>query len=178
MIRFPLALAAVAVLLPASLLAQTTAAPQCQSANLSVKAVALPAAKLLSAVVDFSGSGGQLDPTPLLQTDINVVGIPGVRTCVTVTFSTQADPTDNGIVFQASIDNNLMVGHAIVPGFSTPVILEPEETNLNLTRFRSYTFFASVLPGTHTIKVKVASCCTSNPTGVLMFRAATLVARY
>jgi hypothetical protein len=85
------------------------AAPACQAIQFNVNAVALPAPKVLNPVVDFSGSGGQLDPTPLLQTTINV--LPGRPTCVVVHFSTQADPQDNAIVFQASIDNVPMLGH-------------------------------------------------------------------
>ena len=81
-------------------------------------------------------------------------------------------------MFQASIDNVPMSGHGVAPGFSTPVVFDPEETNLNLSRMLSYTFFAAVTPGTHTIRIRVASCCTANPTGAVAILGATLVARY
>lgn len=152
------------------------AAPACQAIQFNVNAVALPAPKVLNPVVDFSGSGGQLDPTPLLQTTINV--LPGRPTCVVVHFSTQADPQDNAIVFQASIDNVPMLGHGTALSYATPVVSDPEETNLNLSRILSYTFFAPVAPGVHIVRIRVASCCTSNPTGGLLIRGASLVVKY
>lgn len=169
------AVAALAIF-PVAMTAQT-ANPECTGIQINTKAVALAAPITLYSVTDFSGSGGQLDPTPLLQTNINVIGFPRQTACVTVTFSTQADPQDNAIVFQASIDNVPMMGHG-VSFFPTPVVSDPEETNLNLSRMLSYTFFASVQPGTHTVRIKIASCCTSNPTGVLAVRGATIVIRY
>jgi len=149
--------------------------PECQAMTLNTKAVALPGAKTLNPVTDFSGSGGQLDPTPLLQTEIDVEP-PTRAACVVVHFSVQADPQDNFIVFQASLDNVPMAGHGQFL-FATPVVADPEETNLNNTRMLSDTFFAPVTAGRHVIRIRVASCCSINPGGLLI-RGASLVAQY
>ena len=158
--RFQLLATAVCVLLPVLGLAQTT---ECKSVNLRVKTVARPG--IQTATVDFSASAGQLDPIPLLQTQINVFA----HTCVVVHFSTQADPQDNAIVFQASIDNVPMSGHAqfpyLTPAPATLVVWDPEETNLNVSRMRSYTFVATVGPGQHTVRIKFAGCCSGMPVG-------------
>jgi hypothetical protein len=151
---------------------------ECQGLQVNMKAVALPGQRVLNPIVDFGGSGGQLHPVPVLQTDFNVFPLPARSTCVVVTFSTQADPQDNHIVFQASIDNVPMLGHGTFLGLPTPVVVDPEETNLNNTRMLSYTFFAHVGPGVHTLRIRAASCCTSNPTGGLVIRAATAIVRY
>jgi hypothetical protein len=164
--------------MPTMILAQAAPALECQAVTINTKAVALPSARVLNPVVDFSGSGGQLDPTPLLQTDIDVApSILARGGCLVVHFSTQADPQDNAIIFQVSLDNVPMTGHGAIL-FSTPVVADPEETDKNLSRMLSYTFFAPLTAGKHTIRVRIASCCTSNPTGGLVVRAATLVAQY
>ena len=167
-------------------------APECQGVAISVKAVAL-AVPRTGPVLNFTGSGGLLDPTPLLQTDINVVGIPGRPVCVTVTFSSQADPSDNYAVYQASIDNAPMSGHGTLfaeYGFLAPVVFDAVNQAFALasgpgdilnganSRMVSYTFFASVMPGMHTIRIRLAACCSPIVVGALHVRAATLVARY
>ena len=138
------------------------------------KAVALAAPRI--ATVDFSGSGGQLDPVPLLETEI--VGGP---TCVVVHFSAQADPQDNFIVFQASIDDVPMQGHAqfpyVSPALTTPVVFNPEETNLNISKMVAYTFFASVGHGKHVVRIRYAGCCSPNP-GSGLVRAAVMSVHY
>ena len=160
--------------MPAMTWAQVTSAgSECQGITFNTKAVALPAPKTLNPVVDYSGSAGQLDPTPLLQTDIDVP----FRGCVVVHFSVQADLQDNYIIFQASMDNVPMAGHGQFL-YPTPVVGDPEETDKNLSRMLSYTFFAQAGAGKHTIRIKVASCCTSNPTGGLVIRGASLVVNY
>src|SRR5215831_1003771 len=106
--RMLMALAATAAM---PLLTWAQAAPECQGVTLNTKAIALPAAKVLNPVTDFSGSGGQLDPTPLLSTEIDVGPLFGRAGCLVVHFSVQADPQDNFIVFQASVDNAPMAGH-------------------------------------------------------------------
>jgi hypothetical protein len=146
---------------PALGLAQTA---ECESVNVRVKTVAKNGIQW--STVDFANVPyGQLDPTPLLQTQIQVA----VRTCVVVHFSTQADPQDNAIVFQASIDNVPMSGHAqfpyLTPAPATPVVWDPEETNFNLSRMLSYTFTVAVTPGTHTIRIRFAGCCSEVPSG-------------
>jgi len=72
------------------------------------KAVALTGPRY--STVDFSASGGQLNSAPLLETQIKTG-----TACVVVHFSAQADPLDNHIVFQASIDDVPMEGHAQFP---------------------------------------------------------------
>jgi len=177
------AMATIAVL-PALVQAQS---PECQGLAIQKKAVAL-AAPRIGPVVDFVGSGGNLDPAPLLQTNVLVTGIPGRPVCVTVTFSAQADPFDNYGVYQASIDDIPMAGHGSLQpeyGFATPIVFDATNqsnlvpvytSNLNpRSRMVSYTFFASVVPGLHTVRIRVASCCSPVSPGGLHVRAATLV---
>jgi|KBSMisStandDraft_5_1062788.scaffolds.fasta_scaffold30598_2 hypothetical protein len=155
--------------------AQTT--PQCGGIQLFATAMALTPTTLYN-VTDFSGSMGQLDPTPIAEARIQVLEIvPRLPQCVTVTFSTVAAPQDNSIVFQASIDDIPMNGHG-ASVYPTPIVWDPEETDKNLPRMLSYTFFASLAPGAHTVRIKVASCCTSNPTGTVVINAGTVVVRY
>jgi hypothetical protein len=155
--------------------AQTT--PQCAGVQLFTTALALTPTTLYG-VTDFSGTMGQLDPTPIAEARIQVLEvIPHLPQCVTVTFSTEATPEDNSIIFQASIDNIPMNGHG-ASVYSTPIVWDPEETDKNLPRMLSYTFFASLTPGAHTVRIRVASCCTSNPTGTVVINAGTVVVRY
>ena len=165
-------------MLPSLALPTTPAAAQqveCTNrAGGQYKAVALTATR--TSTVDFSGSGGQLDPLPLLETTINGAS------CVVVHFSAQADPQDNFVVFQASIDDIPMEGHAqfpyISPAPETPVVFDPEETNLNVSRMVSYTFFAKVGHGTHTVRIRFAGCCSSNSGNGAVVRAATMSVNY
>ena len=176
---------AVLALLPAAMPAQ-----ECQGLALNTKAVAL-AAPRIGPLVNFTGSGGLLDPVPLLETNITVVALAARPACVTVTFSAQVDPSDNYGVYQASIDNTPMNGHgSLAPeyGFTTPIVFDavnqgsflPGSATLNgaNSRIVSYTFFASVSPGAHTIRIRLASCCSPIPVGGGVVRAATVVARW
>lgn len=144
-----------ALLFPALLCAQPV---ECESVNLRVRTVVKNGVQQAS--VNFSPAG-QLDPNPILETQIQSFA----KTCVVVHFSTQADPLDNFIVFQASIDNVPMSGHAQFPYLSpaptTPVVFDPEETNLNVSRILSYTFVATVGPGVHTVRIRFAGCCSA-----------------
>ena len=144
-----------ALLFPAWLSAQPA---ECESVNLRVRTVVKNGVQQAS--VNFSPAG-QLDPTPILQTQIQTF----VKTCVVVSFSAQADPLDNFIVFQASIDNVPMSGQAqfpyLTPAPATPVVFDPEETNLNASRMLSYTFVATLGPGVHTVRIKFAGCCSA-----------------
>ncbi|MBI4908190.1 MAG: hypothetical protein HY820_31480 [Acidobacteria bacterium] len=151
----------VMLILPALGLAQPT---ECEGVNVRVKAVARNSPQW--STVDFANIPfGQLDPTPLLQTEFRSTG----STCVVVHFSAQADPQDNHILFQASIDNVPMSGHAqfpyLTPAPATPVVWDPEESNFNLSRMLSYTFVAVVGPGQHTVRIRFAGCCSSVPGG-------------
>jgi hypothetical protein len=162
---------------PAIGLAQTS--PQlteCDSVTLRQKAVSKNGT-VQAATVDFAT--GQLDPTPVLETQIQVL----TKGCVFVTFSAQVDPQDNAVVFQASVDNVPMSGHALfpysTPPIPTPVVWDPEETNLNLSRMVSYTFFAQVNPGVHTVRLRFAGCCSLIPGGNSAFiRNAVMSIRY
>lgn len=170
-------------------------AQECQGLTLNTKAVAL-ASPRVGPVVNFSGSGGQLDPAPLLETRINVTGLPGRPVCVTVTFSAQAYAYDNYNVYQASIDDIPMSGHGSLVslyGYTTPIVydavnqgtfipLDPYRfVNIANSRFLSYTFFASVTPGVHTFRIKLAGCCSlASPggSGLPFVEAATMVVRW
>ena len=167
-------LALVLALLPSLGLPTRAAAQQVECENHSAtqfKAVALTAGR--TATVDFSASGGQLDPVPLLETEIRTGAA-----CVLVHFSAQAAPLDNTVVFQASIDDIPMEGHAPSPPFATPVVFDPEETELNNFRMVAYTFFLKVRPGVHTVRIRFAGCCSANPSGSALVRAAVMSVHY
>jgi hypothetical protein len=132
---------------------------ECGSWAPRVKAVTAPGQHV--AQVDFSASGGNLDSVSLLSASVNVSG--RGASCLVAHFSTLASPQDNGIVFQVRVDGVPMEGHGQVPGFATPVVFDPEETDPNLPRMVSYNFFAEVLPGPHTVEVLYAGCCSANP---------------
>ena len=169
------AAAAAMLFLPALGLAQVQI-KECEAFAVREKAVTKIGPPQL-ATVDFSGSGGHLDPTPFLQTTIKSL----TKTCVFVTFSAQVDPLDNHIVFQASVDDIPMQGHAqfpyITPAPLTPVVWDPEETNLNVSRMVSYTFFTEVGPGEHTVRLRFAGCCSPIGNSAII-RAAVMSVRY
>lgn len=157
--------ALVLALLASLALPNRAVAQQVECANHSAtqfKAVATTATRI--STVDFSASGGQLDPAPLLETEIKTGA-----TCVVVHSSAQADPQDNFVVFQASIDDIPMEGHIQFPYLSTapatPVVFDPEETSLNASRMVAYTFFLKVRPGVHIVRIRFAGCCSANPGG-------------
>jgi hypothetical protein len=174
--RFGRTAAAAALLLVPSLGLAQVQVRECESVALREKAVTKVGPAQL-ATVDFAGSGGQLDPIPVLQTTIRSF----TKTCVFVTFSGQVDPQDNHIVFQASIDNVPMQGHAqfpyLTPAPTTPVVWDPEETNLNVSRMVSYTFFAEVGPGDHTVRIRFAGCCSIIGNSAII-RSAVMSVRY
>jgi|SRR5215831_5044168 len=158
-------------------IATFVAAEQIECANRAggqFKAVALDGTRITTA--EFAASGGQLDPAPLLEAEIT-----GAE-CVVVHFSAQADPQDNFIVFQASIDDVPMEGHAqfpyLTPAPATPVVFDPEETNLNVSRMVSYNFFAKVGRGTHTVRIRFAGCCSGSTGNGAVVRAAVMTVQY
>jgi hypothetical protein len=113
-------------------------------------------------MVDYAASGGGFDPTPLLQTTVDVAG--DERSCLVVNFSTVAYPRDKFIVFQVQVDGVPMEGHLPgFAGFSTPVVVDPDETGNKLPRMTAYTFFKEVKPGPHTVEVLFAGCCSVSP---------------
>jgi hypothetical protein len=92
---------------------------------------------------------------PLLETTISVGGT-GLS-CVLATFSTVVTPVDNYVVFQVTLDGVPMLGHTktyVHP--EIPVVIETEETDLNLPRMVAHQFFLRVSPGVHTVTVKAA----------------------
>lgn len=92
---------------------------------------------------------------PLLETDILVTGTG--KSCVIAYFSAVVRPTDNYVVFQATLDGVPMHGHTVTfPQPQTPVVIEVEETDLNVQRMVAHHFFSKVSPGPHKIKINVA----------------------
>jgi len=74
-----------------------------------------------------------------------------------------------------------MEGHTqfpyLTPAPATPVVFDPEETNLNASRMVSYTFFSRVERGSHTVRIRFAGCCSPNP-GSGLVRAAVMSVNY
>ena len=100
----------------------------------------------------------------LMTTAISVGG--QGRSCLVAHFSTMAYPLDNAIVFQVRVDGKPMKGHlSSVANVPTPAVFDPEETDLNLPRMVSYTFFDQVSPGPHQVEVRFAGCCSAAPPG-------------
>jgi hypothetical protein len=85
------------------------------------------------------------------------------------------------MIYQVSIDDVPMAGHAQFPYLSpappTPVVWDPEETNLNVSRMVAYNFVARVAPGVHVVRVRFAGCCGASP-GSSVVRAAVLTLEY
>jgi hypothetical protein len=184
---------AAAAAVPVIAAGQVSAQTGCESVAVQMKTVGL-ATPRSGSLVNFTGSGGNLDPVPLLEASFTVS--PSSRSaCVALTFSAQSDFGDNYGVYQASIDDVPMTGHAsLAPeyGFTTPIVFDAVNQgtylpvspyiypNYSNSRFVSYTFFATVTPGTHTMRIKVAGCCSSTPGGIasVFVRSATAVLRW
>jgi hypothetical protein len=95
--------------------------------------------------------------------------------CIIAHFSAQVTTGDNAVVFQASIDDDPMEGHALYPEelrspqLTTPVIIDrgtvfrPNNPIPGPT-LATYNFFKIVQPGLHTVKIKWAGCCSFVPT--------------
>jgi hypothetical protein len=143
----------------------------CDNRAARVRAVKLAAPVLNT--VDFSGTNGGLEP--LLETQIYVGGKKG--SCVIAHFSAQVSTGDNTVVFQASIDDVPMEGHALYPDelrdpqLTTPIVLDRgtvfRPTNpIPVPTMASYNFFQIVKAGWHTVKIKWAGCCSSDPASV------------
>lgn len=132
--------------------------------------------------VDHSGSAtnpdgslngdGKFDPIPLLETKIFVGG--KKNSCVIAHFSAEFNTGDNRIVFQASIDDEPMEGHAFIPSdlrspqLETPIVYDQSRSvgGFTLPAMAAYNFFKIVKPGWHTVKIKWAGCCSADPTSV------------
>lgn len=125
----------------------------CRSAVDAVKAVTLSEG-YFQVTTQFQIDSPNLQP--MLETDISVTG-PGYS-CVVAYFSAVVRPTDNYVVFQATLDGVPMHGHTlsyVQP--QTPVVIETEETDKNMQRMVAHHFFMRVAPGLHKIKVNVAA---------------------
>ena len=181
------------IALAAAVAPSIASAQMCVGSSTQTLAVALTAPRS-GWLTNFSGSGGQLDPVPLLESTFAVPSTSG-RVCVTLTFSAQADPGDNYGVYQASIDNVPMDGHGSLQpeyGYTTPIVFDAVNQGTYLpvspyiypngssSRMVSYTFFMTVNPGTHVMRIKVAGCCSPIPGGLaqVFVRAATAVLRW
>jgi len=198
------ALLVVIALLLAPLMGQAVAGQlECQSLSSKVKAVSIGFHKG-AGIADFSGTGtgGQLDPVPLLQTTIPVGG--DGPSCLIAYFSAEAVPEDNLIMFQVSVDGVPMTGHATVPSelslpestqphvfppsaMDTPVVWDPAYLTFQtvpptlrseLPRMVSYNFFAQVEPGDHIVEVRWAGCCTEFQTTNITVHSAVLTLQY
>jgi hypothetical protein len=138
-----------ALFVPSVARAETIA---CRSTASTVKAVTI-AEDYFRVTRLFQFDSPSLEP--LLETTISVVG-PG-QTCVVASFSAVVRPSDNYLVFQVTLDGVPMHGHSrfyVQP--STPVVIEMEETDLNVPRMVAHQFFLRVDPGVHTVRVSVA----------------------
>ena len=143
------ALVVVGVLLPGVAGAETVV---CRSLAPTVKAVTI-AEDYFSVKTLFQFDSPNLEP--LLETTISVTGTG--QSCVLAYFSAVARPSDNYLVFQVTLDGIPMHGHTVTyPHPNTPVVIEPEETDLNLPRMIAHQFFLRVGPGVHTVRVSVA----------------------
>lgn len=166
--------ATLAALLSLPVVGQAGAAPDvCDNRAPRVNAVKLDAPR--NNTVDFSGSNGAFDPIPLLETKINVGG--NNSSCVIVHFSAQVSTGDNTVVFQASIDDKLiMEGHTLYPEelrspqLTTPIVLDrgtlhrqDEPFRIPVPTMASYNFFLIVEPGAHIVRIKWAGCCSADP---------------
>jgi hypothetical protein len=133
----------------------------------------LATTELHSTSVDLVGSGGAFEPAPLFTTSVKTSS----HGCIIATLSALAMPRDNWVVFQVLVGGKPMYGHISSDEFFTPMgvpqaaayvqpptalIGEPEETDKNLFRMLSYTFYMPVAQGTNTITVKWAGCCTAS----------------
>ncbi|MFI5006977.1 MAG: hypothetical protein ACHQKZ_06030 [Solirubrobacterales bacterium] len=157
-----IALAAAVAAMAATSVRARAAQVECDSLAPFVKTVSLGGAFLPTySTFNFPDDGvGHFDT--LLSTRL-LVGGTG-RSCLVATFSTQAYPLDNSILFQVRVDGVPMNGHmAGAGGVASPVVFDPEETDLNLPRMVSYTFSQPIAPGIHTVDVRFAGCCSGAP---------------
>ena len=154
-VRFaPFALAA--LLAPSQTGAETIA---CRSEATTVKAVTI-AEDHFQIKKLFQFEPPYLEP--VLETTISVGGT-GLS-CVIATFSTVVTPVDNYVVFQVTLDGVPMLGHTVTYVHpEIPVVIETEETDLNLPRMVAHQFFLRVSPGVHTVAVNAGWGSSCDP---------------
>jgi hypothetical protein len=141
---------------------ETSAVPvECGSSAGRVKIASLQDYQPTYSTFNYPADGqGHFDT--LMATSINVAG--QGRSCIVAHFSAMGYPLDNAIVFQVRVDGKPMKGHlSSVANVPTPAVFDPEETDLNLPRMVSYTFFDQVTPGLHQVEVLFAGCCSAAP---------------
>jgi len=144
-----------------TLAAAPVRAEECESAAPRVKAVSLDGTfHPTYSVFNYPADGaGHFDT--LMSTTVTVGG-GRLPSCLIANFSTQAYPLDNSIIFQVRVDGVPMEGHMNGSGdIAAPIVWDPEETDRNNPRMVSYTFFKKVTPGTHTVDVLFAGCCSA-----------------
>ena len=148
-VTFATAFALAALLVPSLAGAETIA---CRSEAPTVKAVTI-AEDYFPIKRRFQFHTPSLEP--LLETTISVTG--AGLSCVLASFSAVVAPNDNYVMFQVTLDGKPMLGHSVLYVHpDTPVVFEPEETDLNLPRMVAHQFFLRVSPGVHTVTVNVA----------------------
>ncbi len=180
-----LSLSAVDAAIAATPIAQASAAnlillSPCSSYSTPAgKVKALSRSTLFSAHRDFSGGiedgvaypAGTFGANALFSTNITVGG--AAKSCVVATLSVNAQPNDNGMVFQARIDGQPMGGQwnpidflSLPAGFNQPIVWLPNVVSqpgafegIDPPHMAAYTFTAVVTPGVHTLEVRVAGCC-------------------
>jgi hypothetical protein len=133
----------------------------CESLSYKVKNVSLGGTYFPTYSVFNYPADGQGHFDTLIRTTVTVGG--GRQpSCLVATFSTQAYPLDNSIIFQVRVDGVPMEGHMNGAGnIAAPLVWSPEETDLNNPRMVSYTFFKKVTPGVHRVEVLFAGCCSA-----------------
>lgn len=134
---------------------------ECASAAGRVKITSLQDYQPTYSTFNFPADGqGHFDS--LMATTVSVGG--QGRSCLVAHFNTMAYPLDNAIVFQVRVDGQPMKGHlSAVANVPTPAVFDPEESDQNLPRMVSYTFFEQVNPGLHQVEVLFAGCCSAAP---------------
>jgi hypothetical protein len=176
---------AVGLLLLASPLLSPLAAhaSECGGPVNHVKVASLDAQRAL--VTNYTGSGGQFDADPLLGTTVAVPRL-AKNACLVIHFSAEATIDDNAAVFEVLVDGVPATGQ--YTGFinePSPVLVEAipiidDHNGIEIgrpTRFQhmlSYTVFARVGGGSHTVEVLGANCCSINSGPGSVVHAATL----
>lgn len=150
---------------------------ECQNTVKKVKAVSSRGVHIAN--VNFTASGGNFDPVPLLKTTVSVSG--GKPSCLLAYLSAIPRPTDNHIVFQVRVDGVPMEGH--VPDLfstGTPAVSDPNQSDefVDPPRMAAYNFFTEATEGEHTIEVLFAACCSPVNLGPSYVDAATLILSY
>lgn len=203
-----LAVTSASVAAPANLSGESArlVMPVCAVGGAAGQVKALGKSSLYNVQRDFSGGiengipypAGTFGPEPLFKTTFTAGGTG--QSCVLANLSVNAQPNDNGMVFQVRLDGVPMLNHwnpsgflqstgNIPPGFNVPIVWISNVvdsgtfTAIDPPHLAAYSFFANVSPGTHTVEVLAAGCChedidtpAGTPDGYI--RSATLTLQY